>query len=66
MKTFLTKTESELLLAIITGDFSNMPGDSKRLDTAKSSLIEKGYLRMNGHNIIELNLCPDYYEQRGY
>ena len=61
----LSKTESELLLAIITSNTDKLTG-GKRLDKAKESLIKKGFLRVNKHRIVELNLCCDYYEQRGY
>lgn len=63
MKTTLNKTEATLLHAVITGSPIK---SNKRVDIAKDSLIEKGYLRVNEHSIIELNLCPDYYERRGY
>lgn len=62
-QTTLTKTESNLLHAVITGSSIK---SNKRVDIARDSLIEKGYLRVNEHSIIELNLCPDYYQQRGY
>lgn len=64
----LNKTETELLLAIITGsvsrDFHKMEG--KRYDDAKENLIEKGFLRKNKHGILELNLSDSYLKQIGY
>ncbi|MDD3038638.1 hypothetical protein [Bacteroides sp.] len=64
----LNKTETELLLAIITGrvnrDYDKM--QSKRFDDAKDSLKEKGFLRSNHHGILELNLSDGYLKQIGY
>ncbi len=64
----LNKTEAAILLAVITGDESGLPADwgGNRVDKAKNNLIERGYLRLNEHRIIELNLSSDYYKQRGY
>lgn len=69
MKQTLNKTEYNLLLAIITGNFDDVntnhckPGD--RLAKAKESLVEKGFLRVNGKNILEINLSDNYLKQIG-
>ncbi|OKZ14455.1 hypothetical protein [Bacteroides stercorirosoris] len=64
----LNKTETELLLAIITGsisrDFAKMQG--KRYDEAINSLKEKGFIRVNQRGILELNLSDSYLKQIGY
>ncbi|WP_300701299.1 hypothetical protein [Bacteroides sp.] len=64
----LNKTETELLLAIITGsvnrDWYKMQG--KRYDEAKDSLKAKGFLRSNQRGILELNLSDGYLKQIGY
>ena len=64
----LNKTETELLLAIITGsisrDFAKMQG--KRYDGAINSLKEKGFIRVNQRGILELNLSDSYLKQIGY
>lgn len=63
----LNKTETEVLLAIITGsvsrDFEKM--QSKRYNDAKHGLAEKGFLRVNQHGILELNLSDGYFRQIG-
>ena len=61
----LNNTEAELLLAIITGNTDELK-QGKRLDQAKESLISKGYMRINEHRILELNISDDYFKQRGY
>lgn len=61
----LTKSESELLLAVITSNTDKLKS-GKRLDFARDSLIKKGYLRVNKQRIIELNLADNYFEDRGY
>lgn len=64
----LNQTETDLLLAIITGrvtrDFDKM--QSKRYYEARSSLREKGFLRVNQRGILELNLSDGYLKQIGY
>lgn len=61
----LNNAESELLLAIITGNTDELK-QGARLEQAKESLISKGYLRINEHRILELNISDDYFKQRGY
>lgn len=61
----LNNTEAALLLAIITGNTDELK-QGERTEQAKNSLIEKGYLRINENQILELNLSADYLEQRGY
>lgn len=63
--TKLNNSEAALLLAIITGNTNELK-EGKHLEQAKESLISKGYLRINEHRIIELNLSDDYLEERGY
>ena len=64
----LNNTETKFLLAIITGsvsrDFAKMQG--KRYDEARSSLKEKGFIRVNQRGILELNLSDSYLKQIGY
>lgn len=61
----LNNTEAELLLAIITGNTNELK-QGERTEQAKESLISKGYLRINEHRILELNISDDYFQQRGY
>lgn len=61
----LNNTEAELLLAIITGNTNELK-QGERTEQAKESLISKGYLRINEHRILELNISNDYFKQRGY
>lgn len=61
----LNNTEAELLLAIITGNTNELK-QGERNEQAKESLISKGYLRINEHRILELNISDDYFEERGY
>lgn len=61
----LNTTEAELLLAIITGNTDELK-QGKLLENAKESLIQKGYLRINKHKILELNLSGNYFKERGY
>lgn len=61
----LNKTESTLLFAVITSN-TDVLIKGKKFDAAKKSLIRKGYLRVNEHNIIELNLSDSYFNDRGY
>lgn len=61
----LNSTEAELLLAIITGNTDKLK-QGKHLENAKASLIQKGYLRINKHKILELNISGDYFKERGY
>ena len=61
----LNAKESALLLAIITSDTSLLT-DGKLNGKAKESLIQKGYLRVNKHSILELNLSDTYLKDRGY
>lgn len=61
----LNNVESELLLAIITGNTDELK-QGERTEQAKESLISKGYLRINENRILELNISDDYFKQRGY
>lgn len=61
----LNNTEAELLLAIITGNTDELK-QGERTEQAKESLVSKGYLRINEHQILELNISDDYFKQRGY
>ena len=61
----LNNTEAELLLAIITGNTNELK-QGERTEQAKESLVSKGYLRINEHRILELNISEDYLKQRGY
>lgn len=61
----LNNTEAELLLAIIIGNTDELK-QGKRAEKAKKSLVSKGYLRINEHRILELNISDDYFKQRGY
>lgn len=61
----LNNAESELLLAIITGNTDELK-QGERTEQAKESLISKGYLRINENRILELNISDDYFKQRGY
>lgn len=61
----LNNTEAELLLAIITGNTNELK-QGERAEKAKESLISKGYMRINEHRILELNISDDYFKQRGY
>lgn len=60
----LNKTESKLLLSIITGN--GFISEGKLLEKAKQSLIDKGFLRINEYKISELNLSSNYFRERGY
>lgn len=61
----LNQTEAEVLLAIINGTTNNIKRN-KRVDNAIRTLTEKGFLRCNKHQIVEIALCDDYLETRGY
>lgn len=61
----LNNTEAELLLAIITGNTDELK-QGERTEQAKESLISEGYLRINKHRILELNISDNYFEERGY
>ena len=61
----LNNTEAVLLLAIITGNTNELK-QGERTEQAKESLVSKGYLRINEHRILELNISEDYFKQRGY
>lgn len=61
----LNQTETEVLLAIINGTTNNIKRN-KRVDDAIRTLTEKGFLRCNTHHIVEIALCNDYFETRGY
>lgn len=61
----LNNTEVDLLLAIITGNTDELK-QGERIEQAKENLISKGYLRINEHRILELNISDNYFKQRGY